>query len=103
MISKYISVFEFNMTLIEGDGSRVINKFNGENFNLLKFKLEMGLASVDLWAIVDESEASPHSNVDPKVKKKYQRRVKKTISIIALKLEENQLGHIKSCKGTTEV
>lgn len=41
------------MTLVEGDGSRVINKFNGENFNLLKFKLEMGLASVDIWAIVD--------------------------------------------------
>lgn len=57
------------MTLLEGDGARVIGKFNGENFNLQKFKLEWGLASMNLWGIVDNYEETFFSNVDPKVKK----------------------------------
>lgn len=77
MISKYIPVFEFNMTLVEGDGSRVINKLNGENFNLLKFKLEMGLASVDLWAIVDKSKASSHSKCWSKSKEEISKACEK--------------------------
>lgn len=63
------------MTSLDGDGTRIIDKFNKKNFDLLKFKLEMGLVSVDLWGIVDEFEVSPHSNVDPKVERKYQRNV----------------------------
>lgn len=58
------------MTFLEGKGSRVIDKINGENFNLWKFRLEMGLAVMDLWGIVDESKEDPPSNVEPKVKKK---------------------------------
>jgi hypothetical protein len=54
------------MASIEGDNFRVIDKFNEENFNLWKFKLKMGWASEDLWAIVVESEATPPSNVDIK-------------------------------------
>ncbi len=48
--------FECKMALFEGKNTRVINKFNGENFNLWKFKMEMVLASMDLWEIVDGSE-----------------------------------------------
>ena len=61
----------------------------------------MGLAYVDLWGIVDESEAPPPFNVDLKVKKKYQRCVKKAMSIIVLDLADNQLVHIRTCKRTS--
>lgn len=54
----------------EGDGARVINKFNGKKFNLWKFKLDMRLAYVNLWNIVDAFEEASPSNTDPKVKKK---------------------------------
>jgi hypothetical protein len=64
------------MALFEGDSTRVIDKSNGENFNLWKFKMEMVLASMDLWEIVDRSEEAPPSNADPKVIKEYQRRAK---------------------------
>jgi hypothetical protein len=57
---------------------------------------------IDLWDIVDGSEEPPPSNADPKVLKKYQRRVKNVMSIIGLNLTDNQLAHIKSCKEVAE-
>jgi hypothetical protein len=74
--------FECKMASFEGESARIIEKFNGENFNLWKFKMEMVLASMDLWEIVDGSEEAPPSNADPKVIKEYQRRAKKAMSII---------------------
>ncbi len=68
--------FECKMASFEGESARVIDKFNGENFNLWKFKMEMVLASMDLWQIVDGSEEAPPSNLDPKVIKEYQQRAK---------------------------
>ena len=54
------------MVLFESEATRVIGKFNRG-----KFKIEMLLASVDLWNIVDKYEEIPYSNVDPRVKKEY--------------------------------
>jgi len=90
------------MASFEGESARVIDKFHGGKFNLWKFKIEMLLASMDLWDIVDGSEEAPPSNADPKVIKDYQRRVKKAMSVIGLNLADNQLAHIKSCKGPAE-
>ena len=36
------------MILLKDEGARAIDKFNEENFNFWKFKLEIGLASMDL-------------------------------------------------------
>ena len=90
------------MASFESEAARVIDKFNEGNFNLWKFKIEMLLAFMDLWDIVDKSEEAPPSNADPKVLKEYQRCVKKAMSIIGLNLVDNQLAHIKSCKGPAE-
>lgn len=65
------------MASFEGEGARTIDKINGENFNLWKYKLEMRLDSVDLWGIVDKFEAILFLNVDSKVKKVNQRLIKK--------------------------
>lgn len=54
------------MASFEGESARVIDKFNGQNFNFWKFKMEMVLASMDLWDIVDESEEPPSSHCDPR-------------------------------------
>jgi len=90
------------MASFEGESARVIDKFNGENFNLWKFKMEMVLASMDLWEIVDGYEEGPPSNADPKIIKEYQRCVKKAMSIIGINLVDSQLHHIKRCKGPAE-
>lgn len=57
------------MALLEDHNVRVIDKFNGENFNLWNPKLEMQLASMDLWNIVDKYEEIPPSNNGPKWRK----------------------------------
>ena len=90
------------MASFENESARVIDKFKGDNFNLWKFKMEMVLESMDLWEIVDESEEPPSIDDDPKVIKDYNRRVKKAMSVIGLNLVDNQLAHIKSCKGPAE-
>jgi hypothetical protein len=90
------------MASFEGENAKVIDKFNGENFNLWKFKMEMVLASMDLSEIVDGSEEAPPFNADPKVIKEYQRRVKKAMSTIAINLVDSPLDHIKRCKGPAE-
>ncbi len=64
--------FERKMASFEGESVRVIDKFNGENFSLWKFKMEMVLASMDLWEIVDGSEDAPPSDAGPKIIKGYQ-------------------------------
>ena len=86
------------MTSFESESARIINKFNGGKFNILKFEIKMLLASMDLWNIMDRFEQPPPSNVDPKVLKEYQRCVKKFMSIIGLNLVENHVAHIKHCK-----
>lgn len=54
---------------------------------------------MDFWKILDDSKEAPPSNVDPKALKEYQRRLKKDMFIIGPNLADNQLTHIKSCKG----
>ena len=88
------------MALFEGEAARAINKSNGDNFIMWKLKSEMGLASVDLWGIVDKFEATPHSNVNPKVTKEHQRHLKKAMSIITFNLLDNQLVDIKELQRT---
>ena len=80
-----------------------MDKFHVEKFNPWKFKMEMVLAFIDLWDIVDGSEKALSSDADPKVLKDYQIHIKKTISIIGLNLVDNQFAHIKSCKELGEV
>ena len=88
------------MTLVKGEGTRILNKFNAKNFNIWKFKLEMRLASVDFGGIVNKSEEASSSNVDQKMNKKYQRYTKEAMSITMLNLAEYQLVYIWSCRGS---
>lgn len=90
------------MASFENKDVRIIIKFNGENFNLLRFKLKMGLIFIDFWGIVDESKEPPLSNVDTNMKKKnFKMCIRMAIFIVALNLVENHLTHIKSCKKPT--
>ena len=79
-----------------------MDKFYKKKFNLWKSKMEIFLASMDIWEIVDGSEKAPPSNTDPKVLKEYQKHVKNIMSIIGLNLVVNQLAYIKSCKRLAE-
>ena len=90
------------MASSDNEGLRVGHKFNGENFSLWKFKMEMVLASCDLWDIVDESEAAPPSDVVVKDKKAFEKRFKTAFGLIAINLVDKEMAHIKHCKGPRE-
>lgn len=70
------------MTSLMSESVRIIDKFNAGKFNLWKFKIEMYLAYMNLWDIVDRSEEHSSSNVDPKVLNEYQKWIKKTMFVI---------------------
>ena len=90
------------MASSDNEGLRVVDKFNGENFSLWKFKMEMVLASCDLWDIVDESEGAPPSDADVKDKKAFEKRSKIAFGLIAINLVDKEMAHIKHCKGPAE-
>ena len=90
------------MASSEGESIRVVDKFDGGDFGLWKFKMEMILSEKDLWEIVEDSEEPPSDEADAKVKKSYERRVKKAFSMIACNLGDRQLAHVRSCKGPAE-
>lgn len=50
----------------------IVDKFNGKNFNLYRFKSEMVLATKDLWKIVDSSKLRPPSTANDNNKKAYE-------------------------------
>ena len=52
------------MASYEGEGLKVVDKFNGVNFHLWKFIMEIVMAKKELWEIVDGSEEPPHSISD---------------------------------------
>jgi hypothetical protein len=90
------------MASYEGEGPKVVDKFDGVNFHLWKFKMEMVMAEKELWDIVDGSEEPPQSTTDPGVMQAYLRREKKAFAILALNLSDSQLAHIRSCKTPRE-
>ena len=71
------NVRNHKITSFEGKGVRVIDTINGDNFNIWKCKLEMGLVYVDLWGIIDECEGVLSSNTNSKVKKENTKGVSK--------------------------
>lgn len=56
------------MTSFDDEGARIIDKFNGKNFDIWKFKLKMGLVFVDFWNIVYDFENPIHLDVVPQTK-----------------------------------
>ena len=47
------------MASFESDSLRMVEKFRGDNFHHWKAKMELLLASLDLWEIVCKEEDAP--------------------------------------------
>ena len=86
----------------EGEELIMADKCGAKNSNLYKFKLDMVLATKDLWEIAGSSEAPPPSTANDKVRKAYKRQCKKAFAIIATSLVNKRLAHIKGCKRPTK-
>ena len=64
--------------------------------------MEMILPKKDLWEIVEGTEDAPPSSSDDKVKKAYERPVKKALSTIILNLVDRQVAHVRGIKSPVE-
>ena len=91
-----------HMASSNNDNLPMLDKFDGDNFGLWKFKMEMVLAAKDLWDIVDKSESPPPNDAQESTKKEYTRRCKKALAIIAMNLVDKEMLHIKGCTGPAE-
>jgi transposase InsO family protein len=80
---------------------RVLEKFDGENFHLWKFKMQLVLEEKDLWEIVTGSEEHP-GNSDEKIKIAYERKERKALATICLNLKDSQLSHVRAASSAKE-
>jgi transposase InsO family protein len=89
------------------DNNRAIEKLNGDNFHIWKFKMQMVLEEKDLWDIVTGDEPRP-SQLDAKAGASvaetisYDKRAKKAFTIICLSVQDSQLGVVRSAKSAQE-
>jgi hypothetical protein len=100
-----LRVVEFHtlaMALYESKTTRVVDKFNGDNFSLFKFKMEMILAEKDLWDIVVGTEKAPSIESDEKVISAFKKRERVAFCILYNHRVDAQIQHVKSCKGAME-
>ena len=76
----------------EDSASHRIDKFNGENLHLWKFKMQMVLEEKDLWGIVSGDGREPVGTCITKAQKElYKKRARKELATICLSLGDNQL------------
>ena len=94
VLSEKFLVKPFGMS----DTTRVIEKFDGDNFNLWKFKMQMVLEERDMWDIVSGQDVKPDHDHGAWIRKD-----KKAIATICLSLKDPQLIQVRGCSSANEV
>ena len=79
--------------------SRVIEKFDGEDFHIWKFKMQMILEEKDLWEVVEGPDLS---TAEVALQDTWNRRARKALATICLHLKDGQLIHVRSCTSAKE-
>ncbi|KAF0733958.1 hypothetical protein Ae201684_009136 [Aphanomyces euteiches] len=83
------------------DSTIKINKFDGDNFHLWKFKMMIVLEEQDLWDIVSGVEKWEDQG-DAAEQARYTKWQKKAFAIVCLSLEDSPLSMRRSCKTAKE-
>jgi len=82
-------MFSFQM-----ESLKVMEKFDGGNFHLWKFKMRMMLSKHGLWKFVDGSAILPSEKV---AKVDYNEKETKAFALLCEHLTDAQLAHIQYC------
>ena len=103
LVLRVVELHTSAMALLKGETSCiVVDKFNGENFSLFKFKMEMIIDEKDLWDLVEGTEIAPSTRSDEKLILAFRKRERTTFRILCTHLVDAQLQYVKSCKGAAE-
>jgi hypothetical protein len=73
---------------------KVMDKFDGANFHLWKFKMRMMLSKHGLWKFVDGSATLPSEEVP---RANYNKNETKAFALLCEHLTDAQLAHIQYC------
>ena len=80
-----------------------IEKFDGQNFHLWKFKMQMVLEDKDLWSIVSGEEVEPSGQgATDAAREKFRKRTRKAMATICLSLSDSQLLLVRSAKSARD-
>ncbi len=90
----FVVAFMFKMFSFQMESLKVMEKFDGGNFHLWKFKLRMMLSKHGLWKFVDGSATLPNEKV---ARVDYNEKETKVFALLCEHLMDAQLTHIQYC------
>jgi hypothetical protein len=90
----FVVTFMFKMSSFQMESLKVMEKFDGGNFHLWKFKMRMMLFKHGLWKFVDGSATLPSEEV---VNADYNEKEMKAFALLCEHLTDAQLAHIQYC------
>ncbi len=90
----FVVAFVFKMSSFQMESLKVMEKFDGGNFHLWKFKMRMMLSKHELWKFVDGSVTLPSEEV---VGGDYNEKETKVFALLFEHLTDAQLAHIQYC------
>ncbi len=90
----FVVAFVFKMSSFQMESLKVMEKFDGANFHLWKFKMCMMLFKHGLWKFVDESATLPSEEV---AMANYNEKEMKAFALLCEHLTDAQLAHIQYC------
>ena len=83
--------------------SQHIDKFDGTNFHLWKFKMQMVLEDKDIWGIVSGEEVEPAGEGTTEASvQKFRKRARKALATICLSISDSQLSLVRSANTAGE-
>jgi len=96
----FVVAFVFKMSSFQIESLKVIEKFDGANFHLWKFKMRMMLSKHGLWKFFDGSATLPSEEVP---NAHYNEKEMKAFALLCEHLTDAQLAHIQYCDNVKSV
>jgi len=90
----FVVAFVFKMSSFQMESLKVMEKFDGGNFHLWKFKMRMMLSKHGLWKFVDGSATLPSEEV---ARANYNEKETKAFALLCEHFTDAQLAHIQYC------
>jgi len=90
----FVVPFVFKMSSFQMESLKVMEKFDGGNFHLWKFKMRMMFSKHGLWKFVDGSATLPNEEV---AKVDYNEKETRLFAWLCEHLTDAQLAHIQYC------
>jgi len=94
LIRVFVVTFIFKMSSFQMESLKVMEKIDGDNFHLWKFKMHMMFSKHGLWKFFDGNAILPSEEV---ARANYNEKETKAFALLCEHLTNAQLAHIQYC------